>query len=430
MKAAPPKSSASASKHSSIASSTWTPPKRHLVSLTNTVVYSHFSLKARLRLGTIRLVTLLVLVLAGLNLHRAIEQTFFGVQEHALSRSPKSAIFSSTASPPANSPPTPSAAPPEVAALQSKLDILDQQLRGARQDVVAMQANIEQLFERMEYVVLLFDRSPKLLIADRPAKRLLQRPQAERIGRSVTELFPASTPIGSAIETALQFSKPLTDFLVTHAQLRFLLSLNSSDGRLLVTLRDAKSRQLLASHLDLSAHLASINRITGGGAHESLPSTPSPSITTRLTRVVKGVLGFTRPVEVRLESLDLVAPRRRSRHPNHRPPQHPPGLCPHRPRPARTPSTPSKPCPPAVPSSSAWSPPIPLLRWKCQLKATAYATSSARISSSFTSRPKGVAAESAWLPRFRPYNSWQGPSTLPANLASAPPSLSPSLPKR
>jgi len=221
---------------------------------------------------------------------------------------------------------------PEVAALQSKLGVLDQQVRGARQDVVAMQGNIEQLVERMESVVLLFDRSQKLLIAGRPAERLLHRPHAGLTGLSVTELFPASTPIGSAIETALQFRKPLTDFLVTHELLRFLLSLDWSEGRLLVTLRDAESRQQLASHLDLSARLTAINRITGGVAHEiknplnaiaihlevlrsRLPADDVETQTeadiiareiSRLDRVVKGFLNFTRPVEVKLESVDLV----------------------------------------------------------------------------------------------------------------------------
>lgn len=221
---------------------------------------------------------------------------------------------------------------PEVAALQSKLGVLDQQVRGARQDVVAMQGNIEQLLERMESVVLFFDRGQKLLVAGRPAERLFHRPHSELTGRSVTELFPRSTPIGSAIETALQFRKPLTDFLVTHEQLRFLLSLDWSDGRLLVTLRDAESRQQLASHLDLSARLAAINRITGGVAHEiknplnaiaihlevlrsRLPADDVETQTeadiiareiSRLDRVVKGFLSFTRPVEVKLESIDLV----------------------------------------------------------------------------------------------------------------------------
>lgn len=226
---------------------------------------------------------------------------------------------------------------PEVAALQSKLGVLDQQVRGARQDVVTMQGNIEQLLERMESVVLLFDRGHRLLMAGRPVERLFHRPHVELTGRPVTDLFPPATPIGAAIQTAIQFSKPLTGILVTHTtptqeNLRLLMSLDWSDGRLLVTLRDAESRQQLASLLDLSARLTAINRVTSGVAHEiknplnaiaihlevlrsRLASEDAETQTevdiisreiSRLDRVVKGFLSFTRPVEVSLDSHDLL----------------------------------------------------------------------------------------------------------------------------
>lgn len=48
------------------------------------MAYRHLSLKARLRLGTILLVTSLVALLAGLNLHRAIEGTFASLEARAL----------------------------------------------------------------------------------------------------------------------------------------------------------------------------------------------------------------------------------------------------------------------------------------------------------------------------------------------------------
>jgi signal transduction histidine kinase len=226
---------------------------------------------------------------------------------------------------------------PEVAALHSKLGVLDQQVRGARQDVLTMQGNIEQLLERMESVVLLFDRSHRLLMAGRPVERLFHLPLSQLNGRPVTDLFPPASPIGAAIQTAIQFNRPLTGLLVTHTtptqeSLRLLMSLDWSDGRLLVTLRDAESRQQLASLLDLSARLTAINRVTSGVAHEiknplnaiaihlevlrsRLASDDAETQTeveiisreiSRLDRVVKGFLSFTRPVEVSLDSLDLV----------------------------------------------------------------------------------------------------------------------------
>lgn len=226
----------------------------------------------------------------------------------------------------------------EVADLQTKLGVLDQKVRGAREDVLEMRGNIEQLLQRMEEVVLLFDSSHCLLMAGRPVERLLGKPRSELTGKPVTELFHAATPIGAAIQTAIQFAKPLTDLLVTHhtpsgEQLVLLLSLDWSNGRILVNLRDVESRQELASHLDLSSRLTAINRVTGGVAHEiknplnaiaihlevlrSRLSHEDPEThseveiigreISRLDRVVKGFLSFTRAVEVTLESLDLVS---------------------------------------------------------------------------------------------------------------------------
>lgn len=226
---------------------------------------------------------------------------------------------------------------PELAALEFKLGVLDQQVRGARQDALAMQGNVEQLLERMEAVVLLFDRSRRLLMAGRSAEKLLLRPVEELTGLSLSELFPAQTPIGDTLQAALQFDKSLTDVLVSHLtpageQRLLLLSLDSSGGRHLVSLRDAESRQQLASHLDLSARLAAINQITGGVAHEiknplnaiaihlevlrSRLQSDDPETQTeveiitreisRLDKVVKGFLSFTRPVALTLEPVDLV----------------------------------------------------------------------------------------------------------------------------
>ena len=226
---------------------------------------------------------------------------------------------------------------PEVAALHSKLGVLDQQVRGARQDFLTLRGNLEQLLERLESVVLLFDRGHCLLMAGRPAERLFHLSPAALVGRPVTDLFPPATPIGAALQAALQRNRPLTGVPVTHLTpshepLRLLMSLDWADGRLLLTLRDAETRQQLASLLDLSSRLSAINRVTSGVAHEiknplnaiaihlevlRARLAPADQDTqaeleiiareiSRLDRVVKGFLSFTRPVEVALEARDLV----------------------------------------------------------------------------------------------------------------------------
>ncbi|MFN0101286.1 MAG: ATP-binding protein [Bryobacteraceae bacterium] len=224
----------------------------------------------------------------------------------------------------------------EFADLQSKLGVLGRQVRGARQDADQLRGKIDQLLQRMEEVVLLFDENERLIMAGRPAERMFQMPRADLMGVHVQVLFPDASPIGASIRTAVQFRKPLTDMLVRHRlrtgeEENFLLSLDWNEDQMLVTLRDAESRKALASHLDLSSRLASISRLTGGVAHEIKNPLNAIAINlevlrsrlkgdsneaksevdvivreiARLDRVVKTFLNFTRPVEVKLTTLDV-----------------------------------------------------------------------------------------------------------------------------
>lgn len=226
----------------------------------------------------------------------------------------------------------------EFADLQSKLGVLGKQVQGAREDADQLRGKIDQLLQRMEEVVLLFDERETLVMAGRPAERLFQLARIDLIGMNVRELFPDSTPLGASIRTAVQFRKPLADMLVRYRmprgeEVNFLLSVDWNMDQMLVTLRDAESRRALASHLDLSSRLASISRLTGGVAHEIKNPLNAIAINlevmksrltgdnsalgsevdviareiARLDRVVKTFLNFTRPVEVKLTTLDVAA---------------------------------------------------------------------------------------------------------------------------
>lgn len=226
----------------------------------------------------------------------------------------------------------------EVVDLQTKLGALDKQVRGARADALQLRGNIDQLLERMEEIILAFDNENRLVLAGRTASRLFSQAPSELTGSSIFDLFPPDSSIGKALLTSINFRKSISDWLVSHAtpsgqNLSLLLTIDFNNDRMLMTLRDAESRKELASHLDLSARLAAINRLTGGVAHEiknplnaiaihlEILKTRIPPTDTelqeevsiigkeirRLDRVVKGFLNFTRPVEVSLVSLDLVA---------------------------------------------------------------------------------------------------------------------------
>jgi len=224
----------------------------------------------------------------------------------------------------------------EFADLQSKLGLLGRQVRGARQDADQLRGKIDQLLQRMEEVVLLFDEEERLIMAGRPAERMFQMERPRLIGMHVQDLFPDGSPIGASIRTAVQFRKPLTDMLVKHRSRggdgeNFLLSVDWNADQMLVTLRDAESRKALASHLNLSSRLAAISRLTGGVAHEIKNPLNAIAVNlevlrsrldgdsdgakadvdvisreiSRLDRVVKTFLNFTRPVQVNLVTLDI-----------------------------------------------------------------------------------------------------------------------------
>jgi len=232
--------------------------------------------------------------------------------------------------------------PEEITALENKLQVLGQQFRGARQDALELRGNVEQLLERLEEAVLLFDREDHLIMAGRAAENLLGRGRWEMLGRHLSELFPPSTELGAAIVSAVGLRHPLRDLPIgikvdggnirqVQVNVEFLESYPARE-RLgtFVSLRDADTRRQISTQLDVSARLAAISRLTGGVAHEIKnplnaialhlevlrarlegqdPETEREidliaSEITRLDRVVKTFLDFTRPVELNFTLFD------------------------------------------------------------------------------------------------------------------------------
>ncbi len=235
----------------------------------------------------------------------------------------------------------------EFAAVQSKLNLLGQQYRGARQDALALRGNIDQLLKRLEDAVLLFDSQGRLVVAGQMVEHLFGRSPQEMLGASLEELFPASAPLGALIRRSIETREPLHDELVVLGTQIGEDTLRNATGRVLVTvepleepgkppslsvmvrIRDAESRRQLRLQLDISSRLAAIGRLTGGVAHEiknplnamalhlevlkAKMDPPEPEIAViaaeirRLDRVVKTFLDFNRPVEVRIQEFDLAS---------------------------------------------------------------------------------------------------------------------------
>jgi signal transduction histidine kinase/HAMP domain-containing protein len=228
--------------------------------------------------------------------------------------------------------------------VQSKLEMLGQQIRGAKQDARSMQEGVRQLLARTEKAVMLFDASDCLVSAGENTELILNRSRFELIGKRSGDIFPPSTKLGALIVRAVTLKTSVKDQLVLVDRdglppVKAFVTVEPMDQfsswervGTLVTLRDAESHAVIQSQLDVSTRLSAISRLTSGVAHEiknplnamnlhlevlktHLPEgqeNAQKSVgviaaeITRLNRVVNTFLDFTRPVDLNLENLNLA----------------------------------------------------------------------------------------------------------------------------
>jgi signal transduction histidine kinase len=222
----------------------------------------------------------------------------------------------SRAAPPAAPEPVVSSAR-EISIVQEKLRLLGQQFRGS----------VEQLAASVEEALVLLDPWGSVMLASPAAERLLRQPRGAMLGRKYSEIFPAGTALGEAVESAVSARKQAQVNL--HGLAVHFDPLPG--GGMLLRLRDVEGRKLLESQLSLATRLTAINRLTGSVAHEIknplnsialhlellrarvLPEMPEAKgeieiigeEIRRLDRVVRTFLDYTRPVELQAEDIDL-----------------------------------------------------------------------------------------------------------------------------
>jgi PAS domain S-box-containing protein len=227
----------------------------------------------------------------------------------------------------------------ELMAVQSKLDLLGQRVRGAR-ETAALRSNVEQMIERLDEAVLLFDPNGVLILCGQPASRLFGRPVDQLLGRRIEEVFPLETSYGQALQHSMERNQPLRNFSFSipaaGREWRVLMSAQNLESfpdlerlGVLVTLRDVDSRREIESQLGVSTRLEAISKLLSGVAHEiknplnamalhlellrsqvtDTRALPSLDVIGReifrLDRVVKTFLDFTRPVDLRPREVDL-----------------------------------------------------------------------------------------------------------------------------
>ena len=232
----------------------------------------------------------------------------------------------------------------EYDVVASKLQMLGQQIRGAKQDALSMQESVRQLLARMEKAILLFDSNDCLISAGENVEPMLNVRRLDLIGKKYDEIFPPSTKLGAIILRAISLKAPAKDQLVLLERagvdpVRVYVTVEPMDQfagwervGTLVTLRDAESQAVIQSQLDVSTRLAAISRLTSGVAHEiknplnamnlhleilrTLAAEDDEATSkeidiisseiTRLNRVVNSFLDFTRPVDLKPQNLNVA----------------------------------------------------------------------------------------------------------------------------
>ncbi len=226
----------------------------------------------------------------------------------------------------------------EVDDVYSKLDLLGEQFRGARENVADMRTHVERLLEHLEQAVLLVDPTGRLIMAGPNAGRLLNVDPKSLIGKLLPDIAPPGSPLWQALESVIQTDESTSyDAIVVEGlgESRTLALTSEpisrgpggrSMGRMIL-LRNADTRGALEAELGLADRLQAISRLTRGVAHEiknplnairlhleilrNRLEEPGPEVDvisreiSRLDRVVKTFLDFNRPVEPQLRKLDL-----------------------------------------------------------------------------------------------------------------------------
>jgi PAS domain S-box-containing protein len=244
----------------------------------------------------------------------------------------------------------------EFGAVSNRIDRLGRQMHDVREVFSALKENLDQLMSTLQDGLILFTRDGRIVLVSASAERFIGRPRGEMLGRMVEEVFDDSDRLGRIVLDAFALRQEVPSREIEMEQGRrvqlafdFISERGVPIGALL-TVRDAESVRRIENEIELSRRLAAIGRLTSGVAHEV--KNPINSIVIhleilrermlkldpetrrhmdiisseihRLDRVVKTLVDFSRPVELKLCPLDLrslaaevvalAAPEARSHH--------------------------------------------------------------------------------------------------------------------
>src|ERR1041385_943731 len=225
----------------------------------------------------------------------------------------------------------------EYGRVSTKIERLGQQMRDVKEVFSALKENLDQMMANLQDGVMLFTSDSNAVLVSASAGRFIGKARGEKLGRQPGEIFSRETVLGRKILDAFASREAVGQEDIEDAQGRHIqISLDFIEEHgdrigALLTLRDAESVHRIEDEIELSRRLSAIGRLTSGVAHEVKnpinaivvhlevlrqkmkeidPDTRRhvdviSSEIQRLDRVVQTLVDFTRPVELRLNDMDM-----------------------------------------------------------------------------------------------------------------------------
>jgi len=225
----------------------------------------------------------------------------------------------------------------EFGAVNTKIDRLGRQMRDVKEVFSALKENLDQIMGTLQDGLILFTKDARIVLVSASAERFVGKQRGEMLGQTVDEVFDDSSRLGQIVLDAFALRQPVPQREIEldrgrriQLSLDFIAEAGEQLGALL-TMRDSESVRRIENEIELSRRLAAIGRLTSGVAHEV--KNPINSIVVhlevlrekllqvdpetkrhmdvigseihRLDRVVKTLVDFTRPVELKLTEIDL-----------------------------------------------------------------------------------------------------------------------------
>jgi signal transduction histidine kinase len=225
----------------------------------------------------------------------------------------------------------------EYGTVSTKIERLGRQMHDVKEVFSALKENLDQMMANLQDGVMLFTSDFNAVLVSASAEHFIGKARGDMLGRHPSEIFSKNSRLGRAIMDAFASHEAISPQEIEDEQGRHIqVALDFIEERgerigALLTLRDAESVHRIEDEIELSRRLSAIGRLTSGVAHEV--KNPINAIVVhlevlrqkmkeidpdtrrhldvigseiqRLDRVVQTLVDFTRPVELRLNDVDL-----------------------------------------------------------------------------------------------------------------------------